>query len=97
MIPNSSNISGSSFATPLNNLSTESAIFLPRAIEAFLATSVNPSICLVSNPEVKAIAADLKATSVERAPSVISFMPSAICIVVRPAAFPKKVKPSISV
>ena len=45
-IPNSSRISGSSFAAPLVNLSTASPTSLPRAVAAAFATSASPSICV---------------------------------------------------
>ena len=96
-IPNSSKISGSSFATPRNNLSIESVIFLPSAIEAFLATSVSCAIWSVLNPEVTAIDAERSAVSSEMALSVTWRIPSAICKDVLPAWLPKNVKPSIRV
>ena len=56
MIPNSSSSSGSAFVTPRINLLKESVISRPKATEANLAPSANPTIWSLENPAAVAIA-----------------------------------------
>ena len=56
MIPSSSSSSGSAFVTPRINLLNESVKSRPKATEAFLAPSANPSIWSAENPAATAIA-----------------------------------------